>query len=188
LKVFGYGEDALTFWAVTKKLDEVLRQLNDYSDPKECIVFYRPSFGRRGGEKRSEFGEFDAIIITPQTVYLVESKWDGGKTSFPNNILKLDDVQIRRHEIFRWYYENWKGEDWAEFTQKHHHAIRGKRIPSGESLLSQNLKTVLEEARRRKLVDILLFLHKNEPPKIQTTFQVVKIKYKPTKGEYIEMT
>jgi hypothetical protein len=191
LKVLGYGEDFLTFWAVTRKLGEILSQLKDDTDPEECTVFYRPSFGRRGGAKRSEFGEFDASIITPKMVYLFESKRDRSKASFLNNVLKLEDVQTQRHQIFRWYHENWKGENWKEFAQKHAQEFRAKfrkNIAGERSLLSQNLMTVLGKTRGRKLINVLLFLHRKEPQKIETTFKVVKIKYEPADGEYIELT
>ena len=105
-RIIGYGEDFLTFWAVTERLDLILKQLGDSTDPADCLLIYRPSFGRRG-RKRAEFGEFDAIILTLETAYLVESKWD--KSKMPNNVLQLDNVQIFRHEIFRWYHDNWKG-------------------------------------------------------------------------------
>jgi len=191
LKVLGYGEDFLTFWAVTKKLGEILHQLEDNTDAEECTVFYRPSFGRRGGTKRAEFGEFDAIIVTPQTAYLVESKWDGSNASFPNNVLELGDIQTRRHEIFEWYHKNWREEDWKEFVRKCTHEFREKfkiNIAPEGSLLSQNLMTVLKWTRGRKLVNVLLFLHKGEIPKIETSFKVVTIKYKLADGEYIELT
>ena len=56
-KIIGYGEDALTYWALTEKLEYVLEKLNDKSEPKNCVLYYRPSFGR--GEY---YGEFDAIL------------------------------------------------------------------------------------------------------------------------------
>jgi len=190
LKVLGYGEDFLTFWAISKKLGKILGQLKDDANPEEYTVFYRPSFGRRGGTKRAEFGEFDAIIVTPKAAYLVESKWDGSNASFPNNVLKLGDIQIRRHEIFRWYHENWKGEGWKEFVRKHAHEFRrnfDKNIAPAGSLLSQNLMTVLNSTRGRKLVNILLLFHRGELPKIETRFKVVTLKYKLADGEYIEL-
>src|SRR2546426_593351 len=74
-----YGEDALTWHAVSNGLPGIFRQLGDDTDPGRALVFYRPSFGRRGsaltGSLRSEFGEFDVIIGTPRAVYLVEAKW-----------------------------------------------------------------------------------------------------------------
>jgi len=184
LKVLGYGEDFLTFWAVTKRLSEILHQLEDETDPEKCTVIYRPSFGRRGGLRRSEFGEFDTIIVTPEKAYIVESRWDGSSASFPNNVLELEDVQTRRHEIFRWYHENWKQESWGEFVRKHAQEFKEKfrkNIAPESSLLSKNLMTVLREMRGRKLVDVLLFLHRREPPKIQTTFKVVTIRYEPNR-------
>ena len=191
MKVLGYGEDFLTFWAISKKLGEILSRLKDETDPEKCTVFYRPSFGRRGGTRSAEFGEFDAVIVTPQTAYLVESKWDGSKASFPNNVLELGDVQTRRHEIFRWYHENWEGEEWEEFVRRRAREFRerfGKNMPREGSLLSQNLMTVLNKTRGRKLVDVLLFLHRKEPPRIQTNFRIVTIKYELADGEYIELT
>jgi len=191
LKILGYGEDFLTFWAVSRNLGEILRQLKDDTNTDDCVVFYRPSFGRRGGTRRAEFGEFDALIITSKTAYLVESKWDGSNASFPNNTLELEDVQTRRHEIFRWYHENWKEEKWKDFVQKHAHEFRrkfGKNIPRENSLLCQNLITVLNRTRGKKLVDVLLFLHRRkELPRIKTNFRVVTIKYKQAEGEYIEL-
>lgn len=162
----------------------------DKTDPQNCTVIYRPSFGRRGGLRRAEFGEFDAIIVTPQIAYLIESKWDGSKASFPNNVLKLEDVQTRRHEIFRWYHESWKGESWSEFVKKHAQEFKetfGKNIAREDSLLSNNLKTTLKQMQGRKLVNVLLFLYRRETPKIQTNFKVVTIKYEPTNEEYIEL-
>jgi hypothetical protein len=190
VKVLGYGEDFLTFWAINRKLDEILGQLNDDTDPEECTVFYRPSFGRRAGTKRAEFGEFDAIITTPKTTYLVESKWDGSNASFPNNVLKLGDIQICRHEIFRWYHENWKGESWKEFVQKHDEEFRKKfykNIAPVNSLLSKNLMTVLKQTQDKELIDVLLFFHTKKPPKIETSFKEVTLKYKLADGEYTEL-
>jgi hypothetical protein len=128
------------------------------------------------------------LIVTPKTVYLVESKWDGSEASFPKDVLKLENVQIRRHQIFRWYHENLKEEKWSEFAQKHAREFRakfGKSIPREDSVLSKNLRTVLRYTCERKLVDVLLFLHRKKPPIIQTRFRVVKIKYEPKDGEYI---
>jgi hypothetical protein len=59
--MYGYGEDALTLWALTNKLPTILEKLRDNSAPSECEVLFRPSFGRRGGEINAQFGEFDFI-------------------------------------------------------------------------------------------------------------------------------
>ena len=34
--IFGYGEDALTLWAVTERLELILDELGDDSDPTAC--------------------------------------------------------------------------------------------------------------------------------------------------------
>lgn len=48
MPIIAYGEDALSFHAVFVGLSGLLRQLDDDGDPSRAIVFYRPSFGRRG--------------------------------------------------------------------------------------------------------------------------------------------
>lgn len=70
-KIMGYGEDALTIWALKNKLSIILGAFNDQTDPKDCLVFYRPSFGRSGGSGSAEFGEFDAIVASKQKIYLI---------------------------------------------------------------------------------------------------------------------
>ena len=105
--IYGYGEDFLTLWVLTEKFDEFLRRLDDKPD-SECRIYYRPSFGRAGGikDKRSaQFGEFDAIVLTEDQAYLIESKWDGA--SFKDDRLVLAENQVRRHRVMQWYYENW---------------------------------------------------------------------------------
>ena len=74
MQILGYGEDALTLWAMKNKLDVILEALNDSSDPSTCQVFFRPSFGRSGGDKSPQFGEFDFIILSQNGLYLGESK------------------------------------------------------------------------------------------------------------------
>jgi len=69
MKLFGYGEDFLTLWALTKVTKTILNKLNDETPPDSCKIIYRPSFGRAGGSmenQRAEFGEFDAILVTDQ--------------------------------------------------------------------------------------------------------------------------
>jgi len=179
--VFGYGEDFLTILALTEHLDVILKQLGDDTDPANCLVFYRPSFGRA-----DLIGEFDAIIITPQTAYLLESKWDRSRIS--NNVLTLDPVQTSRHEIFKWYHENWKGEDWKHFAQRHADEFKGKfnkSIAPKGSLLSQNLITILKSMRGRELKNVLLYFYRESIPQMDTHFEIVKIKYHPTYDNYV---
>ena len=106
-----YGEDGLTLKFLLERLDIVLDQL-DKSNPSDCEVYYRPSFGRG-----IYYGEFDAIILTPQHAYLVESKWDRS-----SGLKKgLREEQTKRHDILMWLSERWKGksdEDWNRFRIK----------------------------------------------------------------------
>ena len=58
MEIFTYGEDALTLWALKNKFLEILKKYEDNTPVSQCKIFYRPSFGRRGGSKSSQFGEF----------------------------------------------------------------------------------------------------------------------------------
>ncbi len=62
-EIFGYGEDALTLRLLMKQISFILGN-EDKTLLSDCLVFYRPSFGRSGGSKSAEFGEFDAIIAS----------------------------------------------------------------------------------------------------------------------------
>ena len=177
----GYGEDALTLWAITERLDLILEELGDDSDPE--YVLYRPSFGRSG-----LYGEFDAIILTASKAYLVESKWDGS-----GDLKRLEEHQIRRHKIFKWYHDNWKGEvgeDWDEFARKNNLSFSeefSRYIPSSNTILSQNLQTVLNLMIDKKIENVLLYLHKRKPTGIDTDFKIVEIEYETIYGNYIEL-
>jgi hypothetical protein len=107
MQVIGYGEDALTLWAIANKLDVILDRLGDDSEPSACKVFYRPSFGRHGGESSAQFGEFDFIILGRHCLYLGESKWDRSPKGKENGVLKLRTEKTRRHEVFRFYIDHW---------------------------------------------------------------------------------
>lgn len=114
--IIGYGEDGLTYWALSNNKSLVklfncfYNEVNSIADEdtarmmKSSVIFYRPSFGR--GKKC--FGEFDAIIATENNVFLIESKWYKyeGETLKPRTLNKTlpsnGDFQklIRRHETF----------------------------------------------------------------------------------------
>jgi hypothetical protein len=53
MAIIGYGEDGLTYWGLTSQLSAILDGLADDTDPKDCTIFFRPSFGRAG---RAQFG------------------------------------------------------------------------------------------------------------------------------------
>jgi len=51
--IIGYGEDGLTAWAVTHRLADILKALDDPTAPSDCMVVFRPSFGRAHGQRIS---------------------------------------------------------------------------------------------------------------------------------------
>ena len=70
-KLLGYGEDFLTLWALEEQLAAILSKFEDHTPASDCLAFYRPSFGRSGGENSAEFGEFDAIISSRENSFFV---------------------------------------------------------------------------------------------------------------------
>ncbi len=125
MRLLGYGEDALSFWALTVRMSEFLRNLNDPSESAKVVLFFRPSFGRVGSTPvepggtadSSQFGEFDAVIGTPLGIYLIEAKWSKSPEVDRGTII-LRSEQIRRHQLFREYLTAWrhhKAVDWNMF-------------------------------------------------------------------------
>lgn len=126
--ILGYGEDALTLWAIGTQLPRLLRTLGDESPPERSIVLFRPSFGRRGSARNSAgplvllpaFGEFDAIIGTAAGTYLIETKWSASSES-RGAVLVLRPEQVRRHAVLRCYIEEWRSvrpSCWTEFLEQ----------------------------------------------------------------------
>ena len=60
MEIIGYGEDALTLWAIKNKLHAILQELNIAIS--RCKYSFA-SFGRRGGEECTVW-EFDFIILS----------------------------------------------------------------------------------------------------------------------------
>lgn len=199
-RVIGYGEDALTYWALAEKLERILQELEDKSNPSDCLVIYRPSFGRRGGSSRAEFGEFDAILATPHSIYLIESKWDGS-SKIKDDIIKLQKVQVDRHRIFIWYFKHWSKEDfqsWSSFVKRYKsefsNEFNGKKIAPLGSKLSRNLEYVINQLHicSKQISNVLLFFRNKESfyPKYvnPSDFQLVIVDYqKLCGGDYFKM-
>lgn len=204
MKFYGYGEDALTLWALRKRLDYILQQLDDASIIEECTIFYRPSFGRRGGAKSSQFGEFDFIILSGEKVYLGESKWDN-LSKQESVSLGLRDEQKKRHEAFKFYIGRWfkdKYKDWADFQEKEKNQEKikelNKTVPGSETLLAENLEKILEIIGEHfagngvpKTENVLLFFYKETEPRIEGDkegFNILPIDYsKDLEGNFIEL-
>lgn len=194
MKLVAYGEDALTLWAIKNKVPLILKQLNDSSSPSRCQIFFRPSFGRSGGDKSAQFGEFDFIILAEQRLYLGESKWDKSSEKIQDRILNLRYEQLLRHNLLKFYIEEWAFGDygsWVEFEQEGSQKLQlkgiTKPIAPARSQLATNLQTVLRIIREQyitlpEIVNILLYLHNQVSPdqlpqQAGEDFQVVSIDY-----------
>ena len=196
-EILGYGEDAFTLWVFKRRISQILDRLNDQSDPSNCLIFFRPSFGRRGG-----FGEFDSILASSENIYLIESKWDNFSENKDDEII-LDKEQVLRHKIFSWYYMNWdarQNPDWGEFSSAlQDDFIRNfpdRKIAPVGSLLAKNLEFVLKKLQEyckkfsckyRPRNVLFYFYDRNRSKEIRrvtagdVNFEVVNIDY----GQYI---
>jgi len=194
-KILGYGEDALTLWALKHCTSDILESFQDQTAPSDCLIFYRPSFGRHSKEGSAVFGEFDAILVSSQNIYLIESKWDNLLT-YDDNELALRPEQVTRHSIFSWYITRWDrkySSNWKSFVKDHQYEfqkkIRTKNIAPTGSLLATNLEFILnkllEHCKTFSPVDniknVLLFFYNKEkstpPSKINRPFKLVSIDY-----------
>ncbi len=176
MKIYGYGEDALTLWALKYHLSDILQEFGDKCEPSDCVVFYRPSFGRRGGSKSPEFGEFDAIIASLASIYLVESKWDNLKATDGDREL-IKKVQRLRHRVFSWYLTHWNSSyygNWQRFIDEQgkdfERKFEDEKIIASKGLLVENLeyilKVVLDHSRdlsgETRIRNVLLFFSRNK--------------------------
>jgi hypothetical protein len=170
MPIIGYGEDGLTYWALTNKLQDILDNFQDNST--ECTAYYRVSCGRSGGKKSSQFGEFDAILATPQKIYLIESKWDNGGR--PPQVLVLKEVQTLRHLIFTWLLQRWREDPQANWQAFRKNAIDAftqefpnRQLARSGKLLARNLEYLLPKLTGKEIVNVLLYFYREgfQPPK-----------------------
>jgi len=202
MDVYGYGEDALTLWAFHNRLPALLSQLNDGSPPEDCVLFFRPSFGRSGGNKSAQFGEFDFILLTSSRLYLGEAKWDRSAEAVGDDEVVLRPEQLLRHRVFRQYASEWtrgKYDSWDTFLSGAGSTWPGDKpmAPQG-SLLSQNLETVLRTIQAKlngtpDIVDVLLYLYDGAscasvPVAASAGFELACLDYSTARfGHYIRM-
>jgi len=191
-KWFAYGEDPLTYWAIRNRLDVVLTQLHDTSDPNDVTVFYRPSFGRGGsGPPRAQFGEFDAIVATSNAIYPIEAKWPASSEAQESTIT-VSAVQINRHKIFAWYlvrYAECGGPSWDRFVRMcdldFRAAFPGKKLAPTGSKLAGNTEFVLRQLIPFGITttDVLLYLHPQDSPAATSvdpkSFSLVNVPFTP---------
>lgn len=109
---------------------------------------------------------FDFILLAEKTLYLGESRWDQRSQVINGNVLQVEPEQVRRHEIFSFYLDQWaygNYEDWNEFREKAQPLI-DKRLPEPGTRIAKNLQTVLgaireQYAMRPATRNVLLFFH-----------------------------
>lgn len=193
VKILGYGEDALTLWAMKEHIGEILKEFEDPTLTSDCLVFYRPSFGRSGGEGSAEFGEFDAIIASRKNIYLIESKWDNLSNNKKEE-LSLSEEQLVRHEVLTWYLTYWNKTyvgKWQKFVDGNiwYFTVKKKLPENKKTLLLVNLESILfrllehckEFATSNNVKNILLYFHngiKSKPPKrVNGKFVLISIDY-----------
>lgn len=200
-KILGYGEDALTLWALRHHLAVILERFGDRTDRSECLIFYRPSFGRGSRKGSAVFGEFDAIVASSSNMFLIESKWDN-LDKFKEEELVLREEQSLRHRIFAWYLthwnENFRGK-WERFVREKKEEFKfcGKTMPKPSSLLSSNLEYILDRLQQHcrnvdegHIKDVLLYFHKGThiPSfRVNKTFTPILIDYTEVPGSFIPL-
>ena len=204
MRIIGYGEDALTFWLLKNRIYGVLEKFRDKTDPSNCLIFYRPSFGRRSRNHSPIFGEFDAIVASKENIYLIESKWDNLTDSNSDELI-LRGEQILRHKIFSWYLTHWNersNDNWDSFAKEHEENFQSefpKKEIAANSLLATNLEFILNALLEhcvgftsgQNIKNVLLFFHKSEsmlPTKTSKEFDFISIDYsKDILGNFIKL-
>ncbi len=168
--LIGYGEDSLTIAVLLTHTPRLLMALGDATEGNRVLTLYRPSFGRRAVSGRRGppcvFGDFDAIIITPECTYLIESKRTGSSETEGAEV-HLRKEQVCRHAVMRAYIEEWhatRATGWDDFIRRSGIAGRlhalGRQLPPSGSRLAENLRYVLNMASisSGQVQDVLLFL------------------------------
>lgn len=204
-RIFGYGEDALTLWALKQHTSSILDEFQDRTPISNCLIFYRPSFGRHSKANSSVFGEFDAILVSKESIYLIESKWDN-LTEFSNSEFLLREEQTLRHKIFSWYLTHWSKNylhNWQTFINEHQEDFKfgNKTIAPEDSLLARNLELILDKLQgncrsypsEKNIKNVLLFFYnaeKSKPPtKTNDAFKLIPIEYnREIKGNFVTLS
>ena len=203
-KILGYGEDALTLWVLKHHVSKILEEFQDKTAISDCLIFYRPSFGRHSKANSSVFGEFDAVVATRKNIYLLESKWDN-HSEFNNEEYTLREEQELRHKIFSWYLSHWSkkySNNWQAFIdeQQNSFMFKDKTVASKDSLLAKNLEHILGKLQEHcesypsenNIKNVLLFFYnaeKSKPPtKTNNIFTLVPIEYsREFKGNFVTL-
>jgi hypothetical protein len=169
-----------------------------YSEPFQRCKFAFRLLGllsakfRETGQRESVFGEFDAIIASPQNIYLVESKWDNLVEAKKDEFV-IRKEQLMRHQILTWYLTHWKkkySNKWADFIEEQQSTFNfgRKTVAPANSLLAKNLEFVLDKllehcgtfSSENDVKNILLFFYRGKsraPLKISKAFTLIAIDY-----------
>jgi hypothetical protein len=193
LEILGYGEDALTLWALRNRHAAILRALGDTSDDARCQVFYRPDFGRGGANGDSGFGAIDFILMTDQALYLGATCWDRACDRLPDTPLDLRENQRQQHTHFAYYVEDWliasqvNGRDGAAASRLPQPRAVGTTLASESGRhLTPNLLALLEIIRMRyggmpPIANVLLYLYDGDgmptPGSAADDFIVIPLDY-----------
>jgi len=168
-EIIEYGEDGLTLKMIKTKsmLEEFFDELEIKADEElinNSLIFYRPSFGRAGGDDSQQFGEFDAIIAVKGKVFLIESKWygynDGDKGQITKRIIDPDSLrenQVDRHRVFKFYFLNWEyfsnnvSKIDQDFLKKFETETgkRGEALMTKNTTLFKNTKYIIEKIKNK---------------------------------------
>jgi hypothetical protein len=187
--IYAYGEDSMTLALLRNNLGILNEKLEAGKlkkiNPYQSNIFYRPSFGRG---RLPSFGEFDAIVATPQVIYLIESKWQRGSET-----IKLEDAQINRHRKFAKYYSEYKKcKNWEKFDEKvknEHIKIKllktkeeetRLKMPSRKTQLYKNMKFVFENIRTHieaRIINLLIVFNGGQNIKLKKSgdIEITKI-------------
>jgi hypothetical protein len=193
----GCGEEALTLWAFTNRMQAFLLQLRDPSLVEDVTVLLRPTFGRArmAGPRsvRSEIGRFDAIVTTGGAIYLVDTRWHRSE-DVADEPMFLGQTQRRRHRAFREYLSQWRDRgpsDWRDFEAALTPAFEEKDLgvrpaPAG-SHLARNLEFVLRRCSEADLPveDVLLLVVPRgwaRMPRPPDGYRLVLLEYEPIDG------
>lgn len=190
-QIIGYGEEALTYQVLTTRLDDVLFELDDCSDPSQCVLFYIPSHAEKG---RSLIDDCDAVLLTPQCVYLIQAKWVGSKKFKEGEVSQFHGL---KHQLISKLAETWDNhKSYEDFHRKEQEKFdkifQGNERGRVEYIIDQRMFYILNRAKEivndGKIVTRSVYLVISEkgtrllPITVPNDFSVVRIEYQPIDG------
>jgi len=189
--IIGYGEEALTYQVLTTRLDDILFDLEDSSNPAQCILFFLPGHVERG---RSLIDDCDAVLITPLSMYLIQAKWVGSKKFKEGEVSQFHGL---KHQLISKLAETWDNhKSYEDFHRKEQEKFdkifQGNDRGKVEHIIDQRMFYILNRAKEivndGKIVTRSVYLVINEkgtrllPITVPNDFSVVQIEYQPIDG------